>query len=123
MILPDTSIWIEHFRAGIDRVGRLAAQADTLMHPYVLTELSLGSLPDRAMTLRFLRRLLPPVLADEAEIAALIERQKLYSTGLGFVDVHLLASARLTEGCLLWSRDRRLAKAAAELGVASSNDP
>lgn len=61
MILPDTSIWIDHFRRGVAAVGELAVRADILMHPFVLTEISLGSLPDRAMTLRFLRRLLPPV--------------------------------------------------------------
>lgn len=122
MILPDTSIWIDHFRKGVETVGRLAAQADTLMHPHVLTELSLGSLPDRAMTLRFLRRLLPPVVADQHEVAELIEQHKLYSSGLGFVDIHLLASACLTEGCLLWSRDRRLVSAAQRLGVAAPDN-
>ncbi|KQU99532.1 PIN domain-containing protein [Devosia sp. Root105] len=120
MILPDTSIWIDHFRRGVASVGELAARADILMHPFVLTELSLGSLPDRAMTLRFLRRLLPPVVSSEAEVALLIENEKLFSTGLNFVDVHLLASARLTVGCQLWSRDDRLSKAANRLGVGVS---
>ena len=117
MILPDTSIWIDHFRRGVAAVGDLAARADILMHPFVLTELSLGSLPDRAMTLRFLRRLLPPVISSEAEVAHLIESEKLYSTGLNFVDVHLLASAQLTSDCKLWSRDGRLARTAERLGI------
>jgi predicted nucleic acid-binding protein len=117
MILLDTSIWIEHFRQGIEVAGQLAARADIYMHPYVLMEISLGSLPDRRMTLRFLRRLLPPVLATSEDLAAFIEEQRLYSSGLSFVDVHLLASARLTEDCLLWTRDRRLAEAALRLGV------
>lgn len=120
MILPDTSIWIDHFRRGVASVGELASRADMLMHPFVLTELSLGSLPDRAMTLRFLRRLLPPVLSSEAEVALLIENEKLFSTGLNFVDVHLLASARLTGGCQLWSRDGALSRAAERLGVGLS---
>jgi len=117
MILLDTSVWIEHFRQGIQTAGRLAARADVLMHPYVLTEISLGSLPDRPMTLRFLRRLLSPIVATPDHLALFIEEQRLFSSGLSFVDVHLLASARLTDGCLLWTRDRRLADAAQRLGV------
>lgn len=117
MILLDTSVWIEHFRRGIQAAGALAIRVDVLMHPYVLTEISLGSLPDRRMTLRFLRRLLPPVLSSEAHLALFIEEQRLYASGLSFVDVNLLASARLTEDCRLWTLDRRLADAAARLGV------
>jgi predicted nucleic acid-binding protein len=117
VILPDTSIWIDHLRRGVASFGELASRGDILMHPFVLTELSLGSLPDRPMTLRFLKRLLPPVIASEAEVATMIEREKLYSTGLNFVDVHLLTSARLTDHCQLWSRDGRLARAAERLGI------
>jgi predicted nucleic acid-binding protein len=117
MILPDTSIWIDHFRRGVAAVGELAVRADILMHPFVLTEISLGSLPDRAMTLRFLRRLLPPVVSSDAEVALLIEKESLFSTGLNFVDVHLLASALLTGDCQLWCRDVRLARTADRLGV------
>ena len=117
MILLDTSVWIEHFRQGIQVAGQLASRADVLMHPFVLTEISLGSLPDRRMTLRFLRRLLPPVVANNADLATFIEEKRLFSSGLNFVDVHLLASTRLTQDCLLWTRDRRLAEAAERLGV------
>ncbi len=121
MILPDTSIWIDHLRRGVASFGQLAARGDILMHPFVLTELSLGSLPDRIMTLRFLKRLLPPIVSTEAEIALLIEREKLFSTGLNFVDVHLLASARLTDECQLWSRDGPLVRTAQRLGIGVAN--
>ena len=37
--------------------------------------------------------------------------------GIGYVDAHLLASARLG-GAMLWTRDKRLHATAAELGLA-----
>jgi predicted nucleic acid-binding protein len=117
MIIPDTSIWIDHFRQGLQAVAGLADRADILLHPFVLAEISLGSLPNREWTLRLLRRLIRAEVAHEDEVAALIEHQRLFGTGLGFVDVHLLASTRLTGGSLLWSKDRRLAEAAERLGV------
>jgi predicted nucleic acid-binding protein len=120
VILADTSIWIDHLRRGISEFGRLAARVDLLMHPFVLTEIALGSLPDRRMTLRFLGRLIRPNVADVEQIAILIERQKLYGSGLGFVDVSLLASALVTPDCEVWTRDRRLAEAATRLGVGFS---
>jgi hypothetical protein len=46
----------------------------------------------------------------------MIERENLFGRGLGYVDIHLLASARLSNG-LLWTRDRRLGVAADDLGV------
>ena len=39
--------------------------------------------------------------------------------GLGYIDVHLLASALLAPPARLWTLDRRLARVAAELGVAA----
>ena len=38
--------------------------------------------------------------------------------GIGYIDVHLLASAALTEAGRLWTRDRRLAAVAGELELA-----
>jgi predicted nucleic acid-binding protein len=37
--------------------------------------------------------------------------------GIGFIDVHLLASAALAAHARLWTRDRRLAAVAAELNL------
>ena len=118
MILVDTSVWIDHFRGGVEAVSRLASRADVLMHPFVLTEIALGSLPDRRMTLRFLGRLIVADVATQRDIWTFVEEHRLFGTGLDFVDVHLLASARLLEGTQLWSRDRRLHETAARLGVA-----
>ena len=52
-----------------------------------------------------------------------IERHELYGRGIGYVDVHLLAAARLHGDATLWTRDRRLREAAEILGVAMSKPP
>ena len=57
-------------------------------------------------------------VAQHDEVMALIERERLYGLGIGYVDVHLLASARLAQA-VLWTRDRRLNAVAERLGVAA----
>ncbi|MCJ7708210.1 MAG: hypothetical protein MUO38_11405, partial [Anaerolineales bacterium] len=60
---------------------------------------------------------LPSVaIAEHEEVLALVERQRLAGSGLGWVDVHILASA-LIGGTRLWTLDRHLAAAAARLGI------
>lgn len=86
-------------------------------HPFVTGELSVGNLPDRRRKLEELVELPEAVLAHPSEVLALIERQRLWSTGLGYIDAHLLASARLMGNVGLLTRDKRLAAAAERLGV------
>jgi hypothetical protein len=50
-------------------------------------------------------------------VLQLIDRRLLFARGLGYVDVHLLASVLLTEGARLWTRDKRLETAADDLAV------
>ena len=58
-------------------------------------------------------------LAEDVEVLGLIERTRLFGTGAGYVDIHLLASTMLMTGCRLWTRDKRLLVVAQRLGVAS----
>jgi predicted nucleic acid-binding protein len=120
--LVDTSVWIGHFRQPDLRLQRLLAIGAVLAHPYVIGELSLGRLPDRETTLRMLHRLPQPRVARPAEALAFIERHGLTGAGIGYVDLHLLAAAALTPPVRLWSGDRRLAAAAARLGLAMPPD-
>jgi predicted nucleic acid-binding protein len=55
-------------------------------------------------------------VASTDEVARVIETHRLYGLGIGYVDAHFLAAARLI-GARLWSRDRRLASAAQRLHV------
>lgn len=108
MFLVDTSVWVDHLRAGDPTlVARLEA-AQVLVHPFVLGELALGNLRQRRVVLEALADLPAAVTADDPEVLALIESRQLSGRGIGYVDTHLLASTLLTPGCRLWTRDRRL---------------
>jgi predicted nucleic acid-binding protein len=117
MILVDTSVWIDHFRQGDDCLVDLLRSGQVLTHELVIGELACGSLPDRANTLANLLALprLPNLPFEETLLA--IDRLKLSSIGIGFVDVSLL-SAALVSPCVLWSRDKRLLSVVETLGIA-----
>jgi predicted nucleic acid-binding protein len=85
------------------------------MHPFVLGELACGNLKNRSEVLRLLGDLPAAPTATDPEALGLIERRALMGRGIGYIDVHLLASAALAGVGRLWTRDRRLAAVAAEL--------
>jgi predicted nucleic acid-binding protein len=116
VILVDTSIWVSHFRSGDDRLRELLEEAKVISHPYIIGELACGNLDNRREILSLLQTLPAAVLAAHDEVLLLIEEQRLAGLGLGYVDVHLLASARLS-GAPLWTNDKRLKAAASRLRV------
>lgn len=118
MILVDTSVWVEHLRQGEPPLAAALEEARVLMHPFVLGELACGHLRNRAEVLRLLGSLPAAPTATDAEALGFIERHALMGRGIGYVDVHLLASAALATPARLWTRDRRLAAVAGELGLA-----
>jgi predicted nucleic acid-binding protein len=87
------------------------------MHPFVIGEVALGSLTDRAEVLELLQGLPSAAVAGPSETLLLIDRHRLHGRGIGYVDLHLLASTLMTDGAALWSRDKRLHLIAAELRV------
>lgn len=118
MILVDSSVWVDHFRGGDARLMKLLGRREVFMHPYVIGELACGSLANRAETLELLAGLPMADAADPTEVVGYIERHGLHGRGIGYVDVHLLMSAALTDGTRLWTHDRRLHAAALSLGCA-----
>jgi predicted nucleic acid-binding protein len=117
MILVDTSVWVDHFRRGTPLLARALESSDVLMHPFVLGEIACGNLSNRSEILRLLGDLpLAPVAAD-VEVLAFIESHALMGRGIGYVDVHLLASIVLAGNAQVWTRDRRLAAVASDIGV------
>jgi predicted nucleic acid-binding protein len=118
MILVDTSIWIDHFRSTDLALSRALQDGRVLVHPFVLGELALGMIAVRDVALTYLSQLPAPPTAAPAEILDLIERRRLHGSGIGYVDVHLLASTLLSPGARLWTHDRRLADLAEAFGVA-----
>jgi len=115
VILVDTSIWIDHLHHSDPGLVALLNRNDVLTHPMVVGELALGSLADRATVLNLLANLPSATNASHAEVLGFIDSHSLFSRGLSLVDVHLLASTRLTLGARLWTRDKRLLMVAREL--------
>ncbi len=118
MILVDTSVWVDHLRRGDAALARLLELGTVVMHPFVLGEIACGSLADREVILELLRNLPNAVVAESDEVLGFIERQGLHGKGIGYVDVHLLASVMLTDGTRLWTRDKRLRAVADPLNLA-----
>lgn len=118
MILVDTSVWVDHLRRGDPGLVELLERSSVVMHPFVVGEIACGSLRDRESILELLQDLPSAVVADSDEVLQFIERHVLHGKGIGYVDVHLLASVALTEGAKLWTRDMRLHRIAAALGSA-----
>jgi predicted nucleic acid-binding protein len=114
MILVDTSVWIDHLRNGNSRLEDLLVDGKVLCHPFVIGELACGNLAKREEILSLLTALPRAGMADNEEVLHLLESRRLYGRGLGWVDVHLLASALLTE-CGLWTFDKSLGATVCEL--------
>jgi predicted nucleic acid-binding protein len=116
MVLADTSVWIGHFRGQEPELGPLLSDGSVLMHPFVLGELACGNLKQRENVLGYLDTLPCALVAQQDEVLHIIEHWKLHGRGIGWTDVHLIASSLLSR-CVLWTLDERLKVAAGHSGV------
>jgi predicted nucleic acid-binding protein len=121
MILVDTAIWIDHLHRAEPRLVSLLRDASVCAHPLVLGELALGSLRNRSDVLTLLGHLPEVPLATHREVLDFVEAHGLHGVGLSLVDAHLLAALRLSETASLWTRDRRLRRAAERLDVLAAD--
>ena len=117
MILADTSIWVDHLRNRNPEMEKYLTRGQILMHPFIVAELSLGSLRNRQSTLDAMASLLETKVAALSEVRHMIEAHTLYSKGIGLTDAHLIAACLITPGTQLWTRDVALKKVAASLGI------
>jgi predicted nucleic acid-binding protein len=115
-MLVDTSVWVDHFRNGNAPLVEALEDGHVWCHPFVQGELACGNLANRGEILSLLGALpeAPPSTHDEA--LTLVGQRKLWGSGLGWVDIHLLASALLA-GIHLWTLDKRLAAVARDMGA------
>ena len=118
-MLVDTSIWIDHFRRSIADLEYLLDHGRVSSHPMVIGELACGSMRHRDEVLRLIGDLPAAIVATQDEVMHFIDAHGLQGSGLGWVDVHLLASARLSRQSL-WSADRRLRAIAVRLKLAGA---
>ena len=116
MILVDTSVWVEHFRNGNIGLDAFLQEGQVICHPFIVGELACGNIKNRSRILSLLGTLPIVHTAEHDEVMHVIEKYQLMGKGLGYVDVHLLASAMLTH-IPLWTLDKRLNKASTTLGT------
>jgi hypothetical protein len=115
-MLVDTSVWVDHLRRGNRALAEQLETGLVWCHPFVIGEIACGRLRDRSEILSLLAGLPRAPRADHDEVMTFVERTGLAGSGIGWIDAHLLASARLA-GIGLWTLDRKLQTVATELGI------
>ena len=116
MILVDSSVWIDHFRKPEPDLIELLQKGVVLTHPAVIEELACGVIREMETVLDLLQKLPKAPSAQHGEVMGLIAAEKLSGSGVGAVDVHLLAAARLAHA-KLWTKDKALANVARRLDL------
>ena len=113
MVLVDTSVWVAHLRDGNVKLEVLLNEGNVVCHPFIIGELACGNIVNRKEIIAFLQSLPMAIPADHDEVLQFIENNSLMGSGLGYVDVHLLASVQLTR-ISLWTLDKKLHKVSLE---------
>ncbi len=118
MILVDTSVWVDHLRNTEAELVKILLEGNVLMHSMIMGELACGNLAHRRQRLREWQSL--PRIAEltHEDVLAVVESRGLMGRGIGFIDAHLLCATLHETGTLLWTRDKRLARIAKDLGIA-----
>jgi predicted nucleic acid-binding protein len=115
-VLVDTSVWVDHLRRRNATLVWHLDRGEVRCHPFVVGELACGRLKNRHEVLGLLASLPQVRRAEPEEVLAFVESNGLGGSGIGWIDAHLLASARLSH-VPLWTLDRRLASVAHSLGL------
>ena len=116
MVLVDTSVWVSHLRNGDVGLEKLLNDGEVVCHPFIVGELACGNLKNRHEILMYLESLPKAVLAEDGEVLKFIETHELMGKGLGYIDVHLIAAAVLTD-VPLWTFDKTLDKITKKIGI------
>jgi predicted nucleic acid-binding protein len=114
MVLVDTSVWVAHLRHGGVGLEALLTEGRVLGHPLIVGELACGNLRHRFEILTYLQALPQAIPAKPEEVLQFIEDHGLLGKGLGYMEMHVLASARLAR-VALWTLDKKLNNIAGKL--------
>ncbi len=124
LILVDTSVWIRHLREGDKDLSLLLENGLVACHPFIIGELACGGMKNRNEIINLLNALPSTHLLEHDEIMEFIEIRKIMNQGIGYVDIHILGSAIISE-TLLWTLNKSLRKVSNELSmeyIAGFND-
>jgi predicted nucleic acid-binding protein len=116
MVLVDTSVWVSHFRGMRTDLAGLLNDGEVACHPFIVGELACGNLKNRTVILSLLEALPMVPSAEHEEVLTFIKNAGLMGKGLGYVDVHLLASAALSR-LPIWTLGKKLEQVADMLHV------
>jgi len=116
MVLVHTSIWVHHLRQGNTGLEKLLNKGQVMCHRFIIGEIACGNIKNRTEILTLLQLLPMTTLAKHEEVMEFIETHKLMGRGLGYIDIHLAASAKLT-GIPIWTLDKRFGDISKELGI------
>jgi hypothetical protein len=120
VILVDTSIWIRFLSNQAPYAARLEAvleSGEVTGHELIYGELLIGDRGGRAKFLTSYEKMHQASMVSHGEVVAFVRDRNLHGRGVGWIDIHLLASA-IVDGLQLWTADPRFATVAKELGVA-----
>jgi len=116
MILVDTSVWIDHLRNGNAQLKDWLNNNEVITHPFVIGELACGFIRNRSEFLSLLSQLPEAIVANHSEVLNFVDNNRLFGTGIGWIDAHLIASALLSKSKLT-TLDKPLSKIASVLGL------
>jgi len=116
MILVDTSVWVDHLRNGNKELGKLLNEEEVACHPFIIGELACGNLKNRKEILALLQSLPLYDVVDHHELLSFIDSANLVGKGIGFIDAHILACARMNSAPL-WTLDKKLQREASRLQI------
>lgn len=120
MVLVDTSVWIRFLANRAPYATELEAllgRDEVAGHELVHGELLIGDRGGRAKLLASYEQMHQVPVIPHRDVVAFVRDRDLYGRGVGWVDVHLLASA-IVGRMQLWTVDPRFSAVARELGVA-----
>jgi predicted nucleic acid-binding protein len=116
MVIVDTSVWVSHLREGNAELANLLNNAEVMCHPFIVGEIACSNLKNRAEILSLLQSLPIAIQVKHEEVLEFIENNRLMGQGLGYIDMYLSASARLT-GVPIWTLDAKFNKTNHKLGT------
>jgi predicted nucleic acid-binding protein len=116
MVLVDTTVWVNHLRYGNRGLEALLNDGHVICHPFIVGEIACGDLRNRVEILLLLQALPTASQVEHEEVMQFIEHYRLMGKGLGYVDMHLLASAILTK-IPMWTLDKKLHEVSSKMGI------
>ena len=120
MVLVDTSVWIRALANRppyVAELDRLLGLDEVAGHELVYGELLIGGRGGRRKLLTAYERMHQAAMVPHRDVVAFVRDRGLHGRGVGWIDIHLLASA-VVERLQLWTDDPRFSAVANEVGVA-----